>query len=405
MGKKSLFLFLLCLLLSVVGGTSFAADVNESCVACHQGAATDWERGVKASFMQCTDCHGSDHTGPATGAIGIPTPNTCAECHSEEVKEFNKGKHYYAWEAMLAVPTYQNMPEVVTDKGCVVCHQIGYVWEDGSQGRCDSCHTKHVFSAEEARKPEACGTCHTGDHPQYEMYINSKHGKIYEMEGDTGRAPTCVTCHGDHNVITAWGFLGMRGEEPDPEWEKDREKIYNALYVMGPARAPEVMRSTYDEWSDLREEMVDRCSACHAESFVRRDLEKGDELLREADRVKAQIIDVVNMLYEEGSIDDRTRFELYRESTAHRFATFQGGFHNSPLYSWDKGYLPLTADMVNLSNKTKETMANATEKAVEEDAEEDESLQSFFIIGSLGILGVGLIGGGVYWWRRKEKKE
>ena len=38
----------------------------------------------------------------------------------------------------------------------------------------------------EARKPEACGQCHLGpDHPQIEIYMESKHGDIYTAHGDT----------------------------------------------------------------------------------------------------------------------------------------------------------------------------------------------------------------------------
>ncbi len=39
------------------------------------------------------------------------------------------------------------------------------------------------FPVAEARKPEACGQCHLGpDHPQIEIYNESKHGAIYNAE-------------------------------------------------------------------------------------------------------------------------------------------------------------------------------------------------------------------------------
>jgi hydroxylamine dehydrogenase len=63
----------------------------------------------------------------------------------------------------------------------------------------------------EARKPEACGQCHLGpDHPQIEIYMESKHGDIYTAHGDDYnwtaapgtwtpgtdfRGPTCASCH------------------------------------------------------------------------------------------------------------------------------------------------------------------------------------------------------------------
>ena len=320
---------------------------EESCQDCHTGAATDFAQSSKSSFMTCQDCHGDEHNGPDTGEPGIPTPLTCQECHEDQINQFNEGKHYYGWEAMVVVPTYKTMPQAVTDKGCVTCHRIGYEWEDGSRGRCDVCHTRHLFSAEEARKPEACATCHTGDHPHYDMWANSKHGMLYAMEGDTGRAPTCVTCHDNHKVLTAWGFLGLReGDQDDPEWTEARAKVKQTLETMGPALAPEVMRGSFAEWQSARDEMIERCAECHAESFVRRELEKGDALLREADLAQAKVIDLANTFYDDGLIDDQTRFGIYRESTAHRFSTFMGGFHNSANYAWDRGYLELVSGLV-----------------------------------------------------------
>ena len=63
----------------------------------------------------------------------------------------------------------------------------------------------------EARKPEACGQCHLGpDHPQIEIFMESKHGDIYTAHGDDYnwaaapgtwtpgvdfRGPTCAACH------------------------------------------------------------------------------------------------------------------------------------------------------------------------------------------------------------------
>jgi hypothetical protein len=57
---------------------------------------------------------------------------------------------------------------------------VGRLNLDGSKGSCTSCHTRHRFSVAEARKPEACDQCHLGpDHPQIEIYEESKHGTIY----------------------------------------------------------------------------------------------------------------------------------------------------------------------------------------------------------------------------------
>jgi hypothetical protein len=217
--KNLVWIFILVLLF-FTPSMIFTLDNDASCKACHLGAAKDFALSSKSDYLSCMDCHGDSHNGPDTGEIADVTPKTCQNCHQEAVSQFNSGKHYYGWEAMVAVPTYTSMPGVVTEKGCVVCHKVGYIWEDGSQGRCDSCHSRHLFSAEEAKKPEACGTCHAGDHPHYAMWQNSKHGMLYAMDSESGRAPDCTTCHGSHDVVTAWGFLGLReGDEDDKEWE------------------------------------------------------------------------------------------------------------------------------------------------------------------------------------------
>ena len=343
MNKKAVFLALIVLLSLVTINTVSAED---TCETCHPGPANDYALSSKSEFLDCADCHGSEHMGPETSDPTTVTPKTCERCHEEKVSEFSEGKHALGWEAMVAVPTYHDMPEAVTEKGCVTCHSIGYIWEDGSQGRCDTCHTRHLFSADEAREPELCGTCHAGDHPHYEMWENSKHGMLYATGSE--RAPTCVTCHDSHNVITAWGFLGLRpGDQDDPEWYEARQKIIVTMDSMGPGLAPNVMRDTYEEWEDLRENMIDRCEECHSESYARRELEKGDNLLRESDLLMANLIDLANMLYDDGVIDNMTRFGIYREGTANRFSAYMGGFHNSAKFAWDEGYLALAQTLVS----------------------------------------------------------
>jgi hypothetical protein len=148
LGKKARILTLLFLIALVTIKTASAED---SCEICHPGPAKDFSKSGKAEFLECIDCHGSEHNGPGTGEPSEVTPRTCKKCHEEKADDFSSGKHALGWEAMEAVPTYHVMPEAVTEKGCVPCHSIGYIWEDGSKGRCDTCHTRHLFSAEEAR--------------------------------------------------------------------------------------------------------------------------------------------------------------------------------------------------------------------------------------------------------------
>jgi hypothetical protein len=61
------------------------------------------------------------------------------------------------------------------------------------------------------------------------------------------------------------------------------------------------------------------------------------------------------MLYDDELIDERTRFSIYRESTAHRFSAYMGGFHNSANYAWDRGYLELVQGLVAERDQAIET--------------------------------------------------
>ena len=87
---------------------------------------------------------------------------------------------------------------------------IGRLNLDGSLGSCSACHSRHDFSPRRARQPENCGKCHLGpDHPQKEVYEESKHGvafrdlkdhmnldaKHWVLGQDYTQAPTCASCH------------------------------------------------------------------------------------------------------------------------------------------------------------------------------------------------------------------
>jgi len=92
---------------------------------------------------------------------------------------------------------------------------IGRLNLDGSKGSCTACHSRHDFSPRRARQPENCGKCHLGpDHPQKEIYEESKHGIAYRdlkedmnlnatewvLGEDYAAAPTCATCHMSGNL-------------------------------------------------------------------------------------------------------------------------------------------------------------------------------------------------------------
>ena len=384
----------------------------QNCLNCHKNQTplivSDWLLSQHGrQDVGCQVCHGEEHKGMDDAARArIPTPETCALCHEEKVNQFKKGKHALAWAAMKAMPTAHWQPMALMEgmKGCGGCHKIGLkseaeIKEIKAAGRgfglasCDACHTRHLFSVTEARQPQACQTCHMGfDHPQWEMYSTSKHGvrfllKQNKILPENAAAPTCQTCHmpkGDHEVRTAWGFLAVRLPLPeDKAWADDRVTILQALGVLDPAgqptarleivKAADVARLNQEDWQKERDKMIGVCSSCHSTTFARTELEKGDKLIREADKLMAEAIRIVAALYRDGllarpknyaydfpdlltfhdapTVIEQKLFVMFLE---HRMRTFQGAFHHNPDYSLWYGWSEMVRSLAEIKEMAEE---------------------------------------------------
>ncbi len=357
---------------------------KSECIVCHEkvtpGIVSQFYSGKMGKTLDCSTCHGSEHKSANDVAKAkLPTPETCAQCHEGRVKEYRDGKHALAWAAMKAMPMLNHQPSAVGGgdlKGCSACHKIGDkdakdLVRYGSAG-CDSCHTRHSFSVKEAKDPRACQTCHMGfDHPQWEMWQTSKHGTIWQIEPESGRAPTCQTCHmpdGGHDVKTAWGFLALRLPEDDKEWLDNRVTILKAIGVLDDKGNPterldavkgaKVARLDKANFDKDREEMIQVCTKCHSRSYAVANLKAGDDVIRDVDKIFADSIRTVKALYDDGILKkpegwkyapDLLQFyeaktaaeqELYLIFLEYRQRAFQGAFHNNPdymhWYGWAK---------------------------------------------------------------------
>lgn len=382
---------------------------GQQCVPCHEEKTprivSDWRLSTHSkNDVGCRKCHGSNvHCSMCHGEgydVRLPTPETCAECHEEQVQQFRQGKHAAAWTAMKAMPGVHAQPVALTEgmKGCGGCHKIGLktddeitALKDNGAGfgiaSCDACHSRHIFSVQEARQPQACQTCHMGfDHPQWEMYSSSKHGVRYLLKQsqilpESVAAPTCQSCHmpeGDHEVRTAWGFLAVRLPLPEgPQWAEDRKTILRALGILDPQGRPtkriqvveaaDVARLTEEDWRKERDKMIGVCNQCHSENFARAELEKGDELIKEADHLLAEAVRVVAGLYEDGflkkpesyayafpdllyfhdapTVVEQRLFEMHLE---YRMRAFQGAFHSNPDYALWYGWSGMKRTLVEI---------------------------------------------------------
>ncbi len=408
-------------LLLLLSAFSLVTNVDaETCVDCHSrvtpNIVKDWQLSRHSqNEILCSSCHGSDHgTAKDVNEVDIPTPETCSTCHETQVGQFSSGKHAVAWAAMNVMPTTHWSPMGLIDgmKGCGGCHKIGLKSEDEIKklkeegagfglASCDACHTRHTFSVEEARQPQACQTCHMGfDHPQWEMYSSSKHGVRYLLKQngtlpENTIAPTCQTCHmqdGNHEVRTAWGFLAVRtnGLAPypgeDERWWTDRVTILQALGVLDPEGNPtgrlevvqkaDVARLSAGAWDAERKKMLEACHQCHSANFAAAELEKGDQLLREGDRIFAEAIRVVAALYEDGILEKPESYayafpdlltfhdaptpieqHLFVMHLKHRMRLFQGAFHANPDYALWYGWSEMVRDLTEIKEMAAELRA------------------------------------------------
>ena len=408
------FLLLCTVLCACTGSLLYAQSPNPaaSCIECHNkqtpNIVSDWKLSKHSQMdVTCVACHGDQHQSASdVSKVKIPTPETCAQCHSTQVEQYKHGKHSKAWAAMLAMPTihWQPMALIEGQKGCGGCHKIGEkpveeiakLRQQGSEfgvASCDSCHTRHTFSVKEAKSPQACETCHMGfDHPQWEMYSSSKHGVRTDLKQRgvlpaEAAAPTCQTCHmqnGNHGVRTAWGFLAVRLPLPeDKQWAADRATVLQALGVLDPegkptalvatVQAADVARLTQEDWQGERDKMLKTCNQCHSGNFAKQQLEAGDDMIKNADHLMAEAIKIVASLYKDGTLAqpknyaypfpnlltfhdaptviEQKLFVMYLE---HRMRTFQGTFHGSPDYALWYGWSEMRRDLTEIQELAEE---------------------------------------------------
>ncbi|HOX25341.1 MAG TPA: multiheme c-type cytochrome [Candidatus Krumholzibacteria bacterium] len=295
--KRVILLIGLC---SVVAG-AIAAEADSpagKCMTCHKektpGLYKQWFASNHGSAgVTCLDCHGAaageSDAFPHEGAhiATLVTPRDCGQCHAKEAEQVQKSHHATAGEILDSNDAYLahatgGQPAAVA--GCESCHGgkvkidpaspnklsrlswpnsgIGRLNPDGSKGSCTACHARHSFDVAQARKPEACAKCHLGpDHPQKEIYEESKHGNAYythldEMNIESDRwvvgvdyfeAPTCATCH-------------MSATRTQPVTHEVGERISWTL------RPP--VSKTLPNWQVRRQNMQDVCRACHGQGFI-----------------------------------------------------------------------------------------------------------------------------------------
>jgi hypothetical protein len=162
---------------------------------------------------------------------------------------------------------------------------IGRLNLDGSLGSCSACHSRHDFSARRARQPENCGKCHLGpDHPQKEIFEESKHGIAYRdlkdklnLDGKTwilgkdySAAPTCATCHvsATENGLPVTHDPGERiswTNRPPISLVMDTDAAHKVVTESDPAKRKALVTDSADA---KRGRMKQVCGECHTSGYV-----------------------------------------------------------------------------------------------------------------------------------------
>ncbi|HET6378478.1 MAG TPA: multiheme c-type cytochrome [Methylocella sp.] len=255
----------------------------------------------------CIDCHmgvNKDH-GQHNTELKMPDAASCGQCHVKQFAERESERDTYTWpqgqwpkgrpshalsyKANVELAIWAAMEQREVAEGCSFCHT--------PQNTCNSCHTRHEFSAAEARKPQACAICHNGvDHNEFENYMLSKHGTVYQAHGSEWDwntplasvmekgglgAPTCQFCHMEyhgafsHNMVrkVRWAF------EPTVK----------------------IAQNLHHPWFEERKEAwAQTCTNCHSDSFSRAYLDFIDKGVISGIKITEDSRLVLNKLYEDG---------------------------------------------------------------------------------------------------------
>jgi len=411
-----------------------ASAEDDPCVECHSnadvmpGVTEDWMKSAHyENDVSCIDCHEGEEEEVDTFKHNnywisvVVSPKDCAECHPDEVAENDRSLHalgvdYYELLFNKKVLPYmesqiddgyilrgdENMTHAATLRGCQSCHGtnmtgktdkdwtvwpnngIGRINPDGSKGSCSACHSRHKFSVEEARKPETCGQCHMGpDHPQIEIYTESKHGNIFNSEGDTWnwdsddweagkdyRAPTCAVCH----MSAAPGVpvthdVGHRlSWELEPAISKRTDNTANSLgWTIGDGST----------WQEKQTRMKKVCMQCHGETWVDNYYEQADLAVDLYNQQYTDAKATVDALYEDELLttdpfDEPIEFKIYEFWHHEGRRARMGAFMQGPDYVQWHGFYELLQGRVEIEHMAEDIRAAAEEEPGNGEHDDDE---------------------------------
>ena len=250
------------------------------------GKTVDTVKGSASASSGCQQCHGSKVALVATDGSRITFDDLLPDRNGTPTRAdvVSRIAHDEHGKPRYDTSTWPNTG-------------IGRVNLDGSRGSCAACHSRHDFSPRRARQPENCGKCHLGpDHPQKEIYEESKHGVAYRdlkddmhldaqtwvLGRDYAAAPTCASCHMSWNIRNGGKVTHDPGERiswtnrPPVSIVMDTDVNHKIVIATG---AEQRRALTADTWEDKRGRMKEVCSACHTPDYVNAFYRQYDDLV------------------------------------------------------------------------------------------------------------------------------
>lgn len=250
------------------------------------GKAVESVNGMASAFSGCLQCHGSKVALKSTdgGMITVEDLQPDADGKPTNLEAVAKIVRDENGRPLLHPSSWPNTG-------------IGRLNLDGSKGSCTACHSRHDFSPRRARQPENCGKCHLGpDHPQKEIYEESKHGVAYRdlkdsmnldaadwvLGEDYSAAPTCATCHMSGNLRNGGKVTHDPGERlswtnrPPVSLVMDTDIDHKIVTTTDPA---ERQAQIHDSADSKRNRMKQVCSHCHTPDYINSFYSQYDDLV------------------------------------------------------------------------------------------------------------------------------
>ncbi|RJX36503.1 MAG: hypothetical protein C4525_00095 [Desulfarculus sp.] len=391
----------------------------QACLGCHQNATPavfhDWGRSAHArARVSCLHCHQAgprdqdrdqrhqrhfvQGQGPwaqaryAAPVAAVVTPKDCSRCHLRQGQQYARSKHAGTLSIIQQTSPWLSQglsSPLERATGCFKCHGsvlkvdaqgrldpltwpnmgVGRLNLDHSRGSCSACHGQHGFSLAQARRPEACGVCHLGpDHPQMEIYAESKHGAIYRAQGRAWRwdappetwtpgvdyrTPTCAACH-----------MSAAGQTPSTHdvgrrlsWELQAPlTVRPQEFGPWPSARP---------WREARQEMRRVCLACHSPQWVDSHFRQLDAAVQEYNDLYFRPVQAkLEVLHDKGLLPREAFFRSplwtsYYELWHHEGRRARmGAAMMAPDYVWWRGFYELKQRYVKFMRRADRLLAS-----------------------------------------------